>query len=514
MQVVRTTTLGVKSHFLPSFSLFYSSPCLTLHPNFRGFATDNPLLSAFYPSSYFFSSSPAKIIPSLSSALSPLLCLFPPSRLPTQLDRCHRHKMHQSTQSKNTPGRRRQGRNNNNNTNRTPQKMYASENDVATYKTNGHFASPCTPQRARGSGGDNTTLQTSSANPKQRGSSNKNNRNRNKNGGTSSPGHQKQGRPSPPMSMSMPSRQEPTPAIFAGSTFHASPAPSALPMPSFFSRSHSDSPSLKPTPAPLALGQEPSPPSTDSEDALTPPLLSRKEESPLEFFFRADRAEKARTHRANSAITPAPFSPPRDSPPGQNTVPKAAEPTRQSRRPPIPQRSTASGISSSELDGNPGQPLGPAFSTPYQDRIRAARPNSNSEQATPTTAQNQDVDPSEALKRFFFHGESSPSSQGASPKPQQTHRQHQPREHFPSRQLFEPTRPRHNVPQKPNSTRQSKPEQQSLPRGMFPASVLKGQPTGVESEASAVLVSPSTTRSDIGAMEDNLRRMLKLSPSS
>ena len=397
--------------------------------------------------------------------------------------------------------------------------MYASENDVATYKTNGHFTSPCTPQRARAPGSDNPNLQTSSANPKQRGSNNKSNRNRNKNGGTSSPGLQKQGRPSPPMSMPVPSRQESTPAIFAGSTFHASPAPSALPMPSFFSRSHSDSPSLKPAPAPLTLGQEPSPPSTDSEDALTPPLLSRNEESPLEFFFRADRAEKARTHRANSvsaitAVTPAPFSPPRHSPPGQNTVPRVAEPAHQNKRPHITQRSTASGISSSELDGNPGQPLGPAFSTPYQDRIRAARPSSNSEQATPTAAQTRDVDPSEALKRFLFHGEPSPGSQSASLKHQQTPRQHQSPDHFPSRQLFESPRPRPNSSQKLSSTRQPKPEQQSLPRGMFPASVLKGQPASVEPQASAVSVSPSTTRPDIGAMEDNLRRMLKLSPSS
>ena len=323
----------------------------------------------------------------------------------------------------------------------------------------------------------------------------------------------------------MPSRQESTPAIFAGSTFHASPAPSALPMPSFFSRSHSDSPTSKPTPAPLALNQEPSPPSSDSEDTHTPPLLSRNEESPLEFFFRADRAEKARTHRANSvsaitAVPPAPFSPPHDSAPqGQNTVPRAAGPTFQSKRPHISQRSTAPGISSTELDGNPGQPLGPAFSTPYQDRIRAARPSSNSAQATPSTAQNRDLDPSEALKRFLFHGESGPGSQDAShtsPRAPPTRGQHQSPAHVPSKHPLEASRPlRHNDSRRLSPAGPSKPEQhQSLPRGMFPVSMLKTPPTGVEPEAPAGLVSPPTTRTDIMAMEDNLRRMLKLSPSS
>lgn len=418
--------------------------------------------------------------------------------------------MHQSAQPKNPPGRRRQGRNNannNNNNSTTPQKMYASENDLPTYKANDN-ASPCTPQRQRVSGGDpSTSLQISSANPKQRSNNNnRNNRNRNKNGGTASPGHQKQDRLSPPM----PSRQESTPAIFAGSTFHASPAPSALPMPSFFARSHSDSPGVKPTTGPPAPGQEPSPPSTDSEDASTPPRVLRNEESPLEFFFRADRAEKARTHRANSvsavtAIVPGPFSPPHDSPREQHTIPRMAAATHQSKRPVISQRNTASGISSNELDGKPGQPLGPAFSTPYQDRIRAARSSSNSAQATPTTSQNQDLDPSEALKRFLFHGQLSPTSQGILPSEQRTPRQ---------LSLQQSQSPRRFASQQPSPPGQQIPERHSLPRGMFPASVLKGYSSDALPKAAADTIPSSSQRSDIITMEDSLRRMLKLSPSS
>lgn len=428
--------------------------------------------------------------------------------------------MTQSTQPKNTPGRRRQGRNNNNtnttttnnnnnNSNhKTPQKMYASENDIPSYKKSSPFASPCTPQRPGVSGGDlSAFLQTGSTNPKQR---NKSNRNRNKHGGggATSPGHEKQNRPSPPIL----SQQDSTPAIFAGSTFHASPAPSALPMPSFFARSHSDSPTVKSTMGP---GQEPSPPCTDSEDAPSPPPVPRNEESPLEFFFRADRAEKARTHRANSvnavtALAPGPFSPPHNSPQQQNTVPRVATGSQAGRRPVIPQRNTAPGISTNELDGTPGQPVGPAFSTPYQQRIRAARSGSNTAQTTPTLSQNHDLDPSDALKRYLFHGQLGPSPQFASSKQQQAPRRRQsPRQQPPQKS------PQQLVSQPPSPPEQQMPEQQSLPRGMFPASVLRDYPSTIRSKASVEAVSVSPQRPDnIITMEDSLRRMLKLSPSN
>ncbi|RYP10088.1 hypothetical protein DL764_000879 [Monosporascus ibericus] len=430
--------------------------------------------------------------------------------------------MTQSTQPKNTPSRRRQGRNNNNtnttttttttnnnsSNHKTPQKMYASENDIPSYKKSSPYASPCTPRRPAASGGDlSAFLQTGSANLKQR---NKSNRNRNKHGGggATSPGHEKQNRSSPPIL----SQQDSTPAIFAGSTFHASPAPSALPMPSFFARSHSDSPTMKST---IGPGQEPSPPSTDSEDAPSPPPVPRNEESPLEFFFRADRAEKARIHRANSvnavtALPPGPFSPRHDSLQQQNTVPRVATGSQAGRRPDIPQRNTAPGISTNELDGTPGQPLGPAFSTPYQQRIRAARSGPNTAQITPTLSQNHDLDPSDALKRYLFHGQlgSSPqlasSKQQKAPRPQQSPRQQPPRKS-----------PQQLVSQPPSPPEQRMPEQPSLPRGVFPASVLGDYSSTIRSKAPMEAGCTSPQRPDnIITMEDSLRRMLKLSPSN
>ena len=76
------------------------------------------------------------------------------------------------------------------------------------------------------------------------------------------------------------------------------------------------------------------------------------------------------------------------------------------------------GIGSDELDGTPGRPMGPAFSTPYQERIKAARSNSSRSAPVQQTSQKPaDVtadDPTEALKRFLFSG---PAASGPSPAP-------------------------------------------------------------------------------------------------
>lgn len=62
-------------------------------------------------------------------------------------------------------------------------------------------------------------------------------------------------------------------------------------------------------------------------------------------------------------------------------------------------RNPSSGASPKEPEPTSGQPLGPAFSTPYAERIKAARPNGHSDQGHLSTAQKLDLDRSEALKR-------------------------------------------------------------------------------------------------------------------
>ncbi|ORY69479.1 uncharacterized protein BCR38DRAFT_86326 [Pseudomassariella vexata] len=384
--------------------------------------------------------------------------------------------MHQASQPKNTPGRSRRGGRNG-----TPQKTYASENDMPNYRQV-QPDSPCTPQKLA-SGNAAATQNVQSTNQKQR--SKATNKPRNKTGAAS-----------PGANVNKLERQSPSfvaPA-FAGATFHHSPAPSALPIPSFLSRTFSapDSPSQRASPAEAT--QEPSPPTTDSEDAgelSPPPNVPRNDDSPLEVFFKAQRDEKARTRRASSAnavvVALGPFSPPNDSPQACNTLPKATAPAPPRR--PQASRNQSSGISSNELNGIPGEPLGPAFSTPYQDRIRAARSNNNSGQATPTStrssAQKVDFDRSEALKRYLFAGKLGPSPQlhqQQKPQPQPQHRQ------------------------QPVPSQDAHPK---MPRGMFPATVLGGNPNPPATQPqyqAATGLRPDQMRT----MEDSLRKVLKL----
>ena len=108
--------------------------------------------------------------------------------------------------------------------------------------------------------------------------------------------------PKPSDRVSSPSESEPNPsatpikiqAAYAGPTFHASPAPSALPIPKFLSRS---------VPAKARVGP-PTPPPEDSSDSgsLSPSASPSRapvaapphhEQSPLDLLFKADAAERA-----------------------------------------------------------------------------------------------------------------------------------------------------------------------------------------------------------------------------
>lgn len=96
---------------------------------------------------------------------------------------------------------------------------------------------------------------------------------------------------------------------YAGPTFHASPAPSSLPIPKFFQKSLSKSVPETAQANGLAAMMD----SEVSEQALSPessepsPVREKaerlqqqaKEDSPLDIFFRADREEKARARLAN-----------------------------------------------------------------------------------------------------------------------------------------------------------------------------------------------------------------------
>lgn len=79
---------------------------------------------------------------------------------------------------------------------------------------------------------------------------------------------------------------------YAGPTFHASPAPSALPMPKFFSKSVPNAASSSTLQARLNASPSHTPASPSPQSGTTTPL--RREESPLDLLFNAHRAEQAK----------------------------------------------------------------------------------------------------------------------------------------------------------------------------------------------------------------------------
>ncbi|ROT38832.1 hypothetical protein SODALDRAFT_359955 [Sodiomyces alkalinus F11] len=309
-----------------------------------------------------------------------------------------------TTQEKPTPPRGRQGRRASRS---VGQKVYASENDATgpTATTVSQASQLLTPKTPFSEALDLSSTTESSTTSKSR----PRNKNHPKNT-VASPDIPQTSRRTPPHSAS--ATKSSSASAFAGATFHASPAPSALPLPSFL-KTHTGSP------RPQDGGQQqPSPPTTEADAPTpTPSRLSvglSRHESPLEAIFRADRAEKERARRASFSTLLAdqgPASPPNSFP---RDLPSIAGYRSDPRARPQPYRST-SGIPLSELDGTPDRRVGPAFATPYQERIRlaraAAQPSPERSLCPP-----REEDPSDALKRYLFG--SKPGSTNA-PRPKQ-----------------------------------------------------------------------------------------------
>jgi hypothetical protein len=210
-------------------------------------------------------------------------------------------------------------------------------------------------------------------------------------------GMQSAGMPSASKPMNTPST-----AAYAGPTFHASPAPSALPIPSFYSKSVPDSLGAK--------GLK----FLKGDHLATPPHAtpaagqSQREESPLDFFFKADREEKARAHSATlMAAATGPFQPPDESVRTSQTPPASSNQSQP--RQGSGNRTSAGGIFAMEMDGEKeaGTPYGPAFSTPYSERINAARNNQQSRSSEQQAfGVRVPLNKTEALKAYLFSGTS------------------------------------------------------------------------------------------------------------
>ncbi|TAQ85646.1 hypothetical protein B7494_g6033 [Chlorociboria aeruginascens] len=212
----------------------------------------------------------------------------------------------------------------------------------------------------------------------------------------------------------------PSTTAYAGPTFHASPAPSAIPIPSFYSKS-----------VPESLGIKEQTSRVDDSSPIPPAekitsTQPSKVGSPLDFFFKADREEKARARSASSAhksaVSIGPCQSP-ESPRHSQTSPTSADPNRSSYSH-FKRVSTNGNMFSMELDdpkspGTSHTAYGPAFSTPYSERIIAARSASYPSRSPHQPAQEsqQALDRSEALKAYLFSGHSLPSPPTASGSP-------------------------------------------------------------------------------------------------
>ncbi|KEY67314.1 hypothetical protein S7711_04566 [Stachybotrys chartarum IBT 7711] len=317
-----------------------------------------------------------------------------------------------------TPSRRRRPRGNGK---PTGQKAYASENDVGVVDGSRHSGTPHTPQKTIAASPPPSHSQNIQTGSKQK------NRNKPKSKNlAASPEFPRVERQTPPLQRSS-SAKAGSAAAFAGATFHASPAPSALPIPSFLARPSSDSPLARDAGGIL---QEPSPPATDTEVPTPhrPNSDPRRHESPLEFMFRAHREEKDRQQHAASSPgqksrVADPASPFMRSPFETKSPSKPWTPADQSYLSAGQQQNHPHPV---ELDGTPGRALGPAFSTPYQERIKAAQASSYGQRTSNTTPPTQDQqnhaseDPTEALKKFLFSGNGgfgTNSAQSSAPPP-------------------------------------------------------------------------------------------------
>ena len=189
----------------------------------------------------------------------------------------------------------------------------------------------------------------------------------------------------------------PSSAAYAGSTFHASPAPSALPIPSYYSKSVPESPAGR-----LLLRKREASNSGSNavSDAENGP--ESRERTPLDFLFEADRQDKERARSASNnqqeGQATGPFQPPHSP---SNTQTPPAGPSQ--GRPPNSHRHSG-GLFPFEMDSpsNARSPIGPAFSTPYSERMKAAR--AANDQHVAQAAIGQPPSKAEDLKRYLFDG--------------------------------------------------------------------------------------------------------------
>lgn len=201
---------------------------------------------------------------------------------------------------------------------------------------------------------------------------------------------------------------------YAGPTFQASPAPSSLPVPKFFSRSVPNVPAQQQSlEAKMAGEQTPEKQPSPEPDVVTvPPRASQQ--SPLEMFFRADKAEREKS-RSGSMLSPEMAT---------RQVPPATEPR-------IPFQETGKSGLLQELDGQSGDLPSPN-TTPHYDRQQSAgRPPSAGIQVPTTTSESERQRYTQDLKDLLFNNVNGAPAQAATPPPAQPRASSNPRNESP-----------------------------------------------------------------------------------
>lgn len=336
---------------------------------------------------------------------------------------------------KKTPARRRRG----GGQRQSGRKNYASEGDVLSempvpsgYPSSFPTGFPATPSK---SNTGSPAPGSHQANPKS--TSKKNGRKGRPDSLSTTPGLPRPGRGTPPQSASA------IEAAFAASKhFHASPAPSTLPMPKFKLR-RSESAGLRPT-------QEQSPPASDCEtpSPSQPAILARSQtDDTLSLLFNAHRAEQEKKQRQQDKAEQAwrsqsanvtgaheqgPFSAPSGlhTSQGLHTFNDQPVPFR------LPSRPAQRGAPANSSPPAPGA-RPEAFCVPLHERIRAARATGShaqhAHQLSPQPKQFDQgqqlqqhlatpplLDKSEQMKRLLGIGAATPSPKPA-PPPMQYH---------------------------------------------------------------------------------------------
>ena len=178
---------------------------------------------------------------------------------------------------------------------------------------------------------------------------------------------------------------------YAGPTFHASPAPSSLPIPRFFSKSVPSAVSATGLQARLDASPSRAAPSLSPQSGVVTPV--RREESPLDLLFNAHRAEQTKNNNGTSKPSLLAY----DSAPSFEHD----------------QQMSGKDLFMLELDGA-GESSDTVDTTPFRDRMHAARSSVRPPDTSAEAMQDERLrmEKSEALKQLLKVQSPAPAARG------------------------------------------------------------------------------------------------------